>query len=347
MDTKQRKLRIYLFLFSFMTIIATTLRTIASFTQLNEYGYYSDGLFPASAYLVAIGVLLMLSYAVIYRADSQKQAHFGGPLTYAPGVPLALCLVLLGITFLQKKAAAPMGRALFLLIALLAIAGALYFLLAVLQEQKLSNLRAIFSMACTLFLILYAGYLYFDAALPINAHTKICDQTAYVFAAVFFLFETRISLGREKWPLYTAFGLVAATLTAYSAIPSLLVYLFDGRTISNSIEETLVTLFLFAYILCRTVLSFLLNNGTATPLMTALHEDAALRREEIASHGPLPFEPQPKATPTEQAAESNATPDESDATEAEEPEKNEIDGGEGDKDPSCAQEDNNEENFGN
>ena len=343
MDTRQRKLRIYLFLFSFFTVIATALRTIATFKQLNEYGYYSGGLFPASVYLVAIGLLLMLSYAVIYRADNKKQALFGSPLTYAPGIPLALSLVLLGITFLQKKAAAPTGRALFLLITASAIAGALYFLLAVLHEHKISDLRAIFSMACTLFLILYAGYLYFDATLPINAHTKICDQTAYVFAAIFFLFETRISLGREKWSLYTAFGLAAASITAYSAIPTLLVYLFNGRTISNSIEETLVTLFLFAYIFCRTVLSLLLNNESATPLMAALHEDAALRREEIASHGPLPFEPQPKAAPAEPVAESNETAD----SEAEAPETNEIEADEDNEVPSCAQEDNNEENSGN
>ena len=351
MKNKQMTLNIYLALFALLTCTATALRTAASFTSLNSYGYYSGALAPVSGYLMAIGTLLLFSYAVVYRADKKKKASFGGPLTYVPGVPLAICLVLLGITFFEKEAASSVGRLSFPLLALLSIAGALYFLFAVLHEHKLSDLRAISSMACTLFLILYAAYLYFDTALPLNAHTKIADQVAYVFAAVFFLFETRISLGRESWPLYTACGFAAASLCAYSSIPSLLVYFANGSVISNSIEETLVTLFLFAYIFSRTVLSLLLKGESATPLMLAFREDASARKEEVASHGPLPFEPQPQAELLEaeetseeiNEADAQAAPEAAEETsEAEADKINEIEAK-----PSRAQEDNNEEDSGN
>jgi hypothetical protein len=338
MESKQRKLNIYLLLFALFTCVCTALRTVASFTALNEYGYYDGALATVSGYLAAIGVLLLLSYAALYRADKRKQASFGGPLTYVPSIPLAICLVFLGIALLQKKAAAPIGRLLFPILALLAIASAFYFLLAVLHEHKLCELRAIFCMICTAFLILYAGYLYFDTALPLNAHTKICDQTAFVAAAIFFLFETRISLGREKWPLYTACGFAAASLCAYSSIPSLLVYLFKGSVISNSIEETLVTFFLFAYVFSRTVLSLLLKGESATPLMIALNADASARKEEVASHGPLPFEPQ-----TAPIAQDG--PEKAEAQKAETAPNEEIEAAE--PDLACAQEDNNEENTGN
>ena len=348
MENKQRKLNIYLTIFSALTAISVTIRSVASFLHLNSYGYYSGSLASVSDYLMIATVLLLFSYAVVYRAEEKKRASFGGALTYAPGAPLALCMVLLGITFFQKKAAANAGRLLFPMLALLAFAGALYFLFAALYEHKICDLRACFCMACTLFFILYAGYLYFDTNLPLNAQTKLCDQMAYVAASVFFLFETRISLGREKWPLYTACGLVASAACAYSAIPSFLVYCFQGNIISNSIEETLVTLSLFAYILCRTVLSLLLNNETPTPLMSALHADADRRACEITSHGPLPFEPQSKpdqSAPAAETAEADA-PTESVTVEIDVTDEEKT-AQEGEEALAHAQEDNNEENSGN
>lgn len=295
MDTKQPKLNAYLLLFSLLAIATVTMRSIASFLYLDEYGYYRGGLHTAASLIVLGGSLLLLSYALLHRGDEQKRASFGGALTYAPGVPLAMCLILLGVSLLRKTAETKLASLLLSLIGVLAIAGALYFLFAVLYEFKICDLRAVSAMICTLFLILYAGYLYFDSALAINATTKLVDQMAYIAAAIFFLFETRISLGREHWPLYTAIGFVAALLCAYSAIPSALVYFFDGRVITNSAEETFTTLFLFAYIACRTVLSLFLKGERATPLMAALHEDARKLADAVAENGPLPFEPAPAA----------------------------------------------------
>ena len=336
MEHSRRKQTPYLYLYALITVAAVTLRTVASFTSLNEYGYYSSVLFPISGYLTLGGVLLLLCYALLHRRDEKKRADFSGPLTYIPGAPLALCLVLLGASLFVRKAAAPLGSLALKALALLAVFGAFYFLFTVLYETKLSDLRAAFGMALTLFLILYAGYLYFDKSLPINAQTKICDQVAYVFASLFFLAETRISLGRESFPLYTALGFSASLLCSYSAIPSLLVYAAEGRVISNSANESFVTLFLFAYILCRTVLSLLWQSESATPLMQALFEDARALREQVASHGPLPFEPQP--TP---AAEEDGDMTEKDEETVAETESTSED------EPSRAQEDNNEENSGN
>ena len=188
---------------------------------------------------------------------------------------------------------------LFTLLGALAILSAFYILFAVLYEIKVCDLRAAFCMICTLFLILYAGYLYFDTSLAINADIKLVDQMAYVCAAIFFLYETRISLGREHWPLYTATGFIAALVCAYASIPSAIVYFLDGRLISNSLEEIFVTFFLFAFIFCRTALSLYLKGETPTPLMAALHEDARQLADEVAAHGPLPFEPAPAVVPTQ------------------------------------------------
>ena len=338
MNIKPRKLNAYLLLFVLITLPAVALRAVASFLYLNDYGYYEGTLFSTSAWIVIIGGVLLLSYAILHRKDAPKRASFGGILTYAPGAPLALSLILLGISLITRDTETKLTAMLLPLLGILAILGAFYFVFAVLYEVKVCDLRAAFCMICTLFLILYAGYLYFDTRLAINAATKLVDQMAYVTAAVFFLYESRISLGREYWPLYTATGFLASLVCAYSAIPSALLYFFDGRQISDSLEEILVTLFLFAYIFCRTVLSLFLKGETPTPLMAALHEDARELSEAVAARGPLPFEPAreiPVTEAPEATNENESIPEEVNAqtdTQAED---------------ARAQENNNEENSGN
>ena len=317
---KQRKLNAYLLLFAITAVAGVTMRTIASFFDLNDYGYYEGDLFRISALITVAGALLLACYALLHRKDAPKRASFGGMLTYVPGTLLAISLVLLGVSLIAKKAEGKLAPMLFPLLGILAILGAFYFLLAVLHESKLCDLRAAAGIVCTLFLILYAGYLYFDTQLAINAPIKLADQMAYIAAALFFLQETKISLGRENWPFYTAMGFIAALLCAYASIPALLVYFFDGRLISNSLEEMFVTLFLFAYILCRTILSLLLKGDKATPLMAALHKDAEDLAAAAAANGPLPFEPAPAEATEEVSTEQVPTetaPDEASASENE------------------------------
>lgn len=296
MDTKQKKLNAYLFLFTLLAAVTVSMRTIASFISLNGYGYYEGDLCTSANITVALGCLILFTYALVHRKDEGKVASFGGPLTYAPGAPLAICLVLLGASFFRRATSGALEKLLLPALGILGIASALYFLFAVLYEIKLCDLRAVFGMVCALFLILYAGFLYFDTALPINATAKLTDQTAFVLAALFFLYETRISLGQERWPLYTAFGFVSSLLCAYSSIPSLILYFFEGKIISNSIEESFTVFFLFLYIFSRTVLSLLLRSEKATPFMAALHEDAKRLADAVAANGPLPFEPAPEKT---------------------------------------------------
>ena len=315
METKQKKLNAYLFLFTLLAVVTVSMRTIASFISLNGYGYYEGDLCTSANITMALGCLILFTYARVHRKDEGKVASFGGPLTYAPGAPLAICLVLLGASFFRRATTGALEKLLLPALGILGIASALYFLFAVLYEIKLCDLRAVFGMVCALFLILYAGFLYFDTALPINATTKLTDQTAFVLAALFFLYETRISLGQERWPLYTAFGFVSSLLCAYSSIPSLILYFFEGKIISNSIEESFTVFFLFLYIFSRTVLSLLLRSEKATPFMAALHEDAKRLADAVAANGPLPFEPAPEKT-EESLPEAEASADEENGEEA-------------------------------
>ena len=116
--------------------------------------------------------------------------------------------------------------------------------------------------------------------MPVNATNKLTDQLAYLFCALFFLYEARISLGRDKWRAYGSFGLIAALFTAYSSIPALITYLINGEIISNSIEENILTLTLFIFITARLISLTTLKEKSESRIISSMQEYAR-RREEI------------------------------------------------------------------
>jgi hypothetical protein len=111
---------------------------------------------------------------------------------------------------------------------------------------------------------------------------------------LFFLFETRISIGRERWRAYRAFGLVALLLTAYSSFPSLLVYAVDGAVISNSIYETILSFSLSLFIAARLVLTSQLRANEESKTVSLIKMAFAARIDEIS---PKDDEYDPKTDP--------------------------------------------------
>ena len=76
--------------------------------------------------------------------------------------------------------------------------------------------------------------IYLDPTLSRGDSSKILRLTAFITSALFFLYEARISIGREMWRLYTVFGLVAAALCAYTSIPGIIVYYGCNGTADNN-----------------------------------------------------------------------------------------------------------------
>ena len=115
-----------------------------------------------------------------------------------------------------------------------------------------------------------------------NSHAKIVDQMAILFAALFMLYEARISLGREMWRGYAAFGLMAKALSSYASIPNLILYFVKGYTVSLSIELStfIFTLSVFAFM--RLILATRLsedNEDLATESLNEYREEMRLRSE--------------------------------------------------------------------
>ena len=296
MNTNSKRLGIYLSAMLISTAVAVSLRTAACITQLNHTsGFFTDsGLVSAADAIILLCALGMLSYFFAASRIS-LYASFSTGATYVPTGILGVATAFLGIktatyaittnrypffsveTFTLKSPSALLGM-LVAILALLSIAH--HFLNAFITESK-TSIRAYFAVATIAFLAFYSILVYLDGSLSINDSNKILRQMAFIFSAIFFLYETRISLGREKWRVYTVFGLIAASLTAYASIPAIITYYVKGVIISSSnsdslasIEEYLLLFALFIFILARLCLTATLTEKKENELIKMLDTHA-------------------------------------------------------------------------
>ena len=288
MEKRKTRFAIDFIILMLAIAITVTLRTIAAVRNLNiEFGYYSPStVITVSNWFVFFFVLVLFAIGYISGNSKGGVFEFSSPTSFIPTGITSVSLLLLAasmISFVTRRQnegvgvfsdAASLFAALCAIFAVVSIFSLFFY---VLNPESRNERRARLSLGMPLALILYAVYLYFNTSLPINAPNKIIDQTAYVFSAMFFLFESRISFGKEKRGAYSAFGYAAALLTAYSSIPSIAVYLINGNIISNSIAETALTFSLFIFIFARLILLSELVGKDKCNLVATLSEQAQCR----------------------------------------------------------------------
>ena len=283
MNSNTRCIRLFTALTLVLSALAVTLRSIACMTDLEYiYGYFgSHTVRIAGTTAFAVGCIVLLSY-FLFSVKMSVKPSFTSPSTYMPTGIVATGLIFTSVALLIKVGTPEAGQNTYLIIAtaVLALLSVVHFFLNAFLTESSTELRAYFSLATVMFLALYAAFLYFDRSLPLNSSNKLTDQLAFLFSAIFFLYEARISLGREKWRGYVAFGCVSAFATAYSSIPSLIVYVVKGYTISNSIEESVLCFTLFIFIISRLILTASLPEIKENRFISAM-QSYAERRENI------------------------------------------------------------------
>ncbi len=284
MNVNSRRIRVYTALMLLLAAAAISLRTVACLNDLlYEHGYFnSKVLITASAYTAFAGCILLFSYFFVAERMSPTTS-FSSPRTYAPTGIVGVALLFISIRLFRiiGTAGTSVAKYITFATALFALVSIVHFFLNAFISESRTELRGYFSLATVMFLALYAAYLYFTSALPLNAPNKLIDQLAYLFAALFFLYESRISLGRERWRSYIAFGLIAALLTAYSSIPALITSFVRGRIISDSTEESVLTLTLFIFITSRLLLTASAKERTKSPAALAMQAYAERRQEAV------------------------------------------------------------------
>ncbi len=302
MNKNSQRLTIYVTLVSLLTVLSVGFRTAACLTNLDlQYGYFNEKAFINTASILLFGAILVsFSFAAVGRNVALRPS-FSSPSTFVPTGLVGASLVFFAIRLLGQVGdlraeyknsiaadAAQQGSSQVVLIVTTLICGicallsiAHFFLNAFITEPK-TELRSYFAIATVIALSSYAAYLYFIGGTSINSPNRLTDQLAYLFSALFFLYEARISLGREKWRGYCVFGLAAAACTAYSAIPTLIVYFAKGELLSISLEETVLTLSLFIFIVARIILVIMLPSAEKNKKIAAIESFADERSRAAA-----------------------------------------------------------------
>ena len=280
MNVNSKRITVYTTVAIIVAAVAVGLRTAACFNDLLfESGYYnSKSLISSSAYVTLFGCILLFSY-MFFSEKMSPEPCFSSPKTYAPTGTAAIGLLFISLKLFESRQSqtAMIPYYITTITAILALFSIVHFFLNAFISDSKTELRGYFSLSTVAFLALYAAYLYFTSDLPLNATNKLIDQLAYLFSALFFLYESRISLGRERWRGYISFGLIASLLTAYSAFPSLITYFVKGRVISNSIEETILTATLFLFITSRLLLTVSISEKKKSTAVIAMRAYAERR----------------------------------------------------------------------
>lgn len=285
MSNKNKIYGIYLPVLYLALAIVITLRTIALITNLEPSGYFSNSILTDISNVIVLFVsLFFLTYLATARKDMRFIPSFSSALSYGPSAIVGASLFFIGfylircgiksenIDFLNKYS---------IILGIAAILAISYFVASGLSVKRRSIKRADFGLIVLVFICMYIIYIFFDRTTPINTPAKIVDELSFLSASLFFLYETRLSLGREKWRPYITFGFIAALFTGYSAIPSLITYFISNKVVSISIYETILTLSFFIFILCKVSLVKELVEENSSGIVKKLISYASNRQEEL------------------------------------------------------------------
>lgn len=287
MSSLRRRYGVYPLLAFIILATSVTMRTAACLVAFDfRWGYYTSGLGDASLWVAGIGALLLFTYAFTAKRDTGFVASFTTPATYIPTGILATALFfasreLFRSTHVATGMLPTVASYAAIAAAVLGLFAIGYFVLCAVIDKRHNLMRANFGLFAVLFFCVCAAYLYYDTKVPINAPNKMADQLALLFTAIFFLYETRISLGREKWGAYTAFGFVAIILTAYASIPELIAYFAKGEVLSDSIYTSVMTFAVFVFITARVIIAGIIPIDGEAEFVTRLKAAAAKRTEAL------------------------------------------------------------------
>lgn len=277
----------YLPFFILLTVAAISLKTVATVGFFNyRHHYFTNQTLPLIAnILIAVCAVFFIIYILSARAEVKLIPNFSSPANYAPSSAVAAALVFMMIHLIKAflHSQTPIIKWISLILSFFALLSIVYFALNAIFTRTVSVRRANFGLFTVIFLALYLAYLYFDTEAPINSPIKIADELAYAFAAVFFLYEIRLSLGREKWKAYIIFGFIAALLTAYSSIPALITYFVSEVEISNSVYESILSLSIFIFITAKLFLTDRLTEQKESPFIEKLKKAAEKREHDLTA----------------------------------------------------------------
>lgn len=288
----------YLPLFLIVVPTVVAMRTVAYLDHMNKFGHFnSTSLIMAANITTSVFAILFLLHSLSHhRNDSVPQEGFSNYPTYVPSGILSVATIFVVYELISSmiptfKSIASYGEkisieSIIVIIAPVAgVASVVSLLLNIVIESKMSQIKSLFGIFTIFFLALYSISIYFDMSSAANVQQRSLTILAIILSAAFFLFETRISLGRSKWHAYVGFGLSSATLLYYASIPALIYYFKNGSIVpGSSIIQLLFMLALGIYITSRVFLLAYAHEDEVCELTDQILDMVHERNKNSASH---------------------------------------------------------------
>lgn len=281
---------LYLASLALLGVLATALRTAALFTGYDFVsGYFTKKLINNISIVILISAIVLFATFLIYKKNFRPRVDIGSPKDFVGSACIGVALIVMAFEVLlsskniSNTPTSNIERIVTSGCALLAAAAVFYFLFSILFRNGAPKLQGLFSMATAMFLTFYALMLYFNKVSPLNSPAKLCDQMAYMASALFFIYETRLTLRRPMWKMYVVSGLWATVLTAYSSIPSLIVYIVRGSVISHTISENVLALAIFVFCLIRVISALTAEDdceNSMVSMVKTMHKERIAELEE-------------------------------------------------------------------
>lgn len=301
MKKKAKLLGAYLPMLLILLPTAVALRTIACFKDMNDSGYFENKtvITIANAIILAT-VACALTYLFIASKDKKLVYRPQSPLNFIPCAIICAALIFVAINSVissspsikayfglfaeDRNLKMLINPALTLLTGLSAASAVPYFVASAVWAKDRSVLISNLGLMPLIFLCFMISSIYFDKTAALNMPGKIISQTAYLAAALFFLYEIRLPLGREKWRAYICFGMVCTALCAYSAIPSLIVYIVSPNTIEALVTsefEIAMTLAIFFFSAFKLILAVTLTEDKESAITQKVREFSLARSASL------------------------------------------------------------------
>ena len=283
---KLKLIDVYVIILTLAAISSVILRSLALINDFDSLTMQFSNSICATVgnWIVILSTLSFGAYLFLNKDKTDLIEKTDNAASFIPAGIVSTALLFMGVHLIKEmnNHRTPILRPLLIFAALLALLSVGAFFLSIFIEQKNSMMKASFSISIVIFLALYSCYLYFNKEIhPTNSPNKVIDQMAYLFSAVFFLYESRLTIGRAKWRGYVAFGLMASLSCIYSSLPALVLYTLNGYSISDSLFESVVTLALAIYITSKVVQTKSLTPNTECETARNIAALAEMRQEEI------------------------------------------------------------------
>lgn len=195
--------------------------------------------------LLLLAALFAASSVFVIKENELKEKKFSrsGFSVFASAL-CAFSLILNSVFGLTKGEKGVLN----MIAAISAIPAALYFL-SILATGSVSKLRSLFGFFVPIWGVLNLASIYFDSYVAINDPNEIIEQTAFISVMLFFLYELRVHLEKQKPKLHLFFGMCALIFTATASFPGIIAVSL-GKTDAKYLVYDVIFAAMFLYI-CR------------------------------------------------------------------------------------------------